>query len=138
MAFRLPLLFSPVQLTSLCSLWKIVWQLPQIISESIPGKKPSFSVLYSYAPGFLPLCTFSGSSATGVQKYFRLWYHSSKGSGQQEEYAGKNAMMKRGQKPTQLGAELGQTACRRFMISLIYLPGTQWPEWMGAVWSAVL
>lgn len=28
-------------------------------------------------------------SATGVQKYFTLWYRSSKGSGQQEEYTGK-------------------------------------------------
>lgn len=50
----------------------------------------------------------------------------------------KNIMMKRVQKPTQLGAQLGQINCRHFMISLIYLPGTQLPEWMGEVWSAFL
>lgn len=87
MTLLLPLLFSPVQLTALCSLWKIAWQVPQIISHSLPRKKP---VLCSYVPRFLPLCTFSISSATGVQKYFTLWYHSSKCSGQQEEYAGKH------------------------------------------------
>lgn len=138
MAFLLPLLFSPVQLTSLCSLWKIIWQVLQIIAQSLPGKKPSPSVLCSYAPHFFLLCTFSVSSATGVQKYFRLRYHSRKGSEQQEEYAAKNTMMRRGQKPAQLGAELGQIDCRHFMMSLIYLAGTQQPEWMGAVWSAVL
>jgi len=133
MAFLLRLLFGPVQLTFLCFLWNIVRQVPQIISESIPGKKPSLSVLYSYAPCFLPLCTFSVSSATGVQKYFRLWYHSSKGPGQQEEYAGQNSMMKRGEKPTQLGAELGRIGCRHFMINVIYLPGIRQLEGTGTV-----
>lgn len=100
MIFLLPLWFSPAQLTSLCSLWKIVWKVPQIISQLIEGR--ALSALCS--------CAFANPPTFSVSPDPQGSRRTSDSSTTQVKTM--DTVMKRVQKPTQLGEELEHVGCR--------------------------
>lgn len=117
--FLLPLSFSSVQLTSLCSLWKIVWQVPQIISQLLQRRALSALCNCAFAPSYI-LCF---SRPTGVQKHFRFWYHSSKDHGHCDEKGSKAHSAWRRIRAYRLHID-----SRYSVINWLYQPSTQQPE----------